>query len=94
VAIACWHGVGRFCYTQGTKYPQQLKFYYYFVHSNFASDSIMTMTHLWVLQRMLLNERTLAKFSDIQDYGKRNAVEYVRIYNTAPKDASTLDFRC
>jgi len=40
---------------------------------------------------MLLKGKTLTEFSNIQDYGsKRNAVEYVRIYKTPRKDASTL----
>ena len=44
---------------------------------------------------MLLRERTLTECSNIQDYGnKRNAVEYVRIYKTPHKDASTLFGSC
>ena len=40
----------------------------------------MVMNHLLMLQRMLLNERTVTDFSNIQGFGsKRNAVEYVKI---------------
>ena len=80
MALSCWHGFGRSSFMKGSKFPQMFKFHYYFLQRNYASDSVMVMNHLLMLQRMLLNERTFIYFSNIQGFGsKRNVVEYIKI---------------